>query len=463
MKMTHSSHNQIKWQNVIFYMLFIGIILVLGYFSKVYKFESDWTFSNRNTLTETTQTLLATLDKPLKFVAYVPDDPVLHKELSKLVNKYKRFKADSSIEFVNPDLEPAKAKNAGIEYTGQLALHLGNKHEIIETTDEQTIVTTLQRLNRDSERFVIFLEGHKERDPFSPQSTGMTKLLSALKKQGFKVQPHNLIRTQSIPDNTDILVIAAAQAAVPEGELKIIQTYVKNGGHLLWLQDPDSTDTLTPLADQLGIIIHKGTVVDSNIELQQMLGIQNAAAIPVIDYGRSKITKNIETATLFPFSCMIEEDFDAKSKDEINGEYDAFLSSMPTSWLETGSLTEGDITFDADKDDIQGPIPLAISLKKKINKENDETTEQRIIIVGDSDFMLNSFIGYGSNMDLAMNIFNWLSADDQLVELKSQTARDIQLDISENVLLSFSLFFLVLLPLGLLITGGVIWMRRRKA
>lgn len=461
--MTQSSHQQIKWQNVIFYILFIGIIVLLGYLGKTYKIEADWTFDNRNTLTDTTQNLLSTLDKPLKFVAYVPDDPVLHEELSKLVDKYRRFKADTHIEFVNPDLEPAKAKNAGIAYTGQLALYLGERHEIIETTGEQTIVSVLQRLSRNAPRFAIFLEGHKERDPFSPQSTGMKKLVDTLQKQGFKIQPHNLLRTQSIPTNTDILVIAAPQTKLLEGELKIIQRYMKNGGKLLWLQDPDSTDSLTPLADQLGIVIHKGTVVDSNIELQQMLGIQNAAAIPVLDYGRSKITKNIETQTLFPFSCMIEEDFDAKGNDDISGEYDAFLSSMPTSWLETGSITEGDITFDADKDDIQGPIPLAISIKKKIKKEDDKTIEQRIIVIGDSDFMLNSFIGYGANMDLAVNMFNWLSADDKLVEIKSQTARDVQLDISEHVLLSFSLFFLILLPLGLLITGALIWIRRRKA
>ena len=463
MKMTRSSHNQIKLQNVIFYLLFIGMIILFGYLSKTYKFEADWTFGNRNTLSETSQTLLGKLDQPLKFIAYVPDDPVLHEELSKLVDKYKRFKADSTIEFVNPDLEPAKAKNAGIAYTGQLALHLGKRHEIIETTDEQTIMEALQRMSRSSERLVVFIEGHKERDPFGQQSSGMIKLTNGLQRKGFKVQPHNLLRTQSIPDNTDILVIASPEKDLLEGEVNIIKDYIKKGGKLLWLHDPDSSESLKPLADQLGINIYKGTVVDSNIELQKMLGIKNAAAIAVIDYGKSKITKSIDAQTLFPFSSMIEEDFDAKVRSDINWEYDAFLTSMPSSWLETGETDSGTITFDAAQDDIQGPIPLALSLKKKLNNDNEKAGEQRIIVMGDSDFMLNSFIGYGSNLDLANNIFNWLSNDDNLIDIKSQTAKDIRLEISDRVLISLSLFFLILLPLALLTTGVLIWMRRRKA
>ena len=463
MKMTRSSHTQITIQNTIFYILFIGFIGVLGYLSYQYKFSADWTFNNRNTLTENTQKLLKTLQQPLKFIAFVPDDPVLHQEISNVVNKYKRFKADTYLEFINPDLDPAKAKHAGVNYAGQLAVYLGNKHELIESTDEQTIATTLLRLSRNKQRFVVFLEGHGERSPFDQQSNGFSIITETLEKQGFKIQAHNLIRTQSIPNNTDILVIASPKKDLLDGEIKIIQDYLKKGGKLLWLQDPDATQSLQALADQLGILVYQGTIVDANIELQQMLGIKNAAAVPVIDYGRSPITKNLQIQTLFPFSTMVEEDFDAKIKDAINWKYDTFLSSLPSSWLETGETTQSNITFDPDKGDKQGPIPLGIALRRALDNDNKKTDEQRIIIIGDSDFMANSFIGYGANIDLANSLFNWLSTDDNLIEIKPQTARDIRLNISEPVLILFSIFFLIVLPLGLLLTGFIIWLKRRKA
>lgn len=458
MKITRHSHRDLKLYNALFYILFFAVVLLLGYVSKTYKFEADWTAGNRNTLTETTQNILAKLDKPLKFIAYIPDDPALQEELKLLVDKYKRFKADTSLEIVNPDLQPAKAKNAGVTYTGQVILHLGDKQESVEAIDEQTIVQTLYRLSREKQRVITFLSGHNERNPFSPQSTGISSLSDVLSRQGFEVQSHNLISTQAIPNNTDILVIAAPQTAYLEGEIKIIQAYIKAGGKLLWLHDPDSSDSLTPLADQLGILVHTGTIVDANQELQQLLGIRNAAVIPVIDYTRSSITKGIDRQTLFPFSTMIEEDFDAKIKADMLWQYNAFLNTMPTSWLEKGDINSSTLIFEVEKDDRQGPIPLGLSLSKV-----KDDAQQRIIVMGDSDFLLNSFIGYGANLDLARNIFNWLGQDDGLLNLPTQIGEDIHLELSDNLLISLSFFFLILLPLALIVTGSLIWIRRQKS
>jgi ABC-type uncharacterized transport system involved in gliding motility auxiliary subunit len=117
MKITTRSQRQLKWHNILFYLLFITVIISLGYLSHTYKFEADWTASNRNTLTETSQTLLNNLHKPLKFIAYIPDEPALHAEIKMLVSKYQRFKADTQIEFINPDLQPDQAKKAGVTYT----------------------------------------------------------------------------------------------------------------------------------------------------------------------------------------------------------------------------------------------------------------------------------------------------------------------------------------------------------
>jgi ABC-type uncharacterized transport system involved in gliding motility auxiliary subunit len=299
----------------------------------------------------------------------------------------------------------------------------------------------------------------------------MSTLVDSLSQQGFIIQRHNLLSTQSIPENTDILVIAAPRSKVSAGEVTLLQNYIKQGGQLLWLHDPDSTQSLNPLAEQLGILLYTGTVVDANQELQQLLGIRNVAAIPVIEYGKSMLTKGIETQTLFPFSTMIEEDFDAKVKPDMEWQYDAFLSSMSSSWLETGDINASTLIFEVENNDQQGPIPLALSLKKSYTSDtnqgdevdNDRRKEQRIVIMGDSDFMLNAFIGYGSNLDLARNIFNWLSQDDSTISIPTSIATDTRLALSDSVLISLSLFFLILLPLGLIIAGVFIWIQRRKA
>ena len=127
MKMSKQVHRWLGLQSWIFYVLLVVIIGLLGFLGNTFKFEADWTYGNRNSLSAPTQALLKTLDKPLKFIAYIPERPDLEAELRKMIGKYQRIKTDTSIEFVNPDLDPVRAKQDGIQYAGQLAIHLGER------------------------------------------------------------------------------------------------------------------------------------------------------------------------------------------------------------------------------------------------------------------------------------------------------------------------------------------------
>ena len=108
----------------------------------------------------------------------------------------------------------------------------------MDSASEETIGNAIQRMSRGGERLVVFLEGHGERNPLADESTGMSQLVANLQRNGFKIQPHNLVRTQSIPQNASFAVIAAPQQDLLPGEVDVLKKYVEQGGNLLWLQDP---------------------------------------------------------------------------------------------------------------------------------------------------------------------------------------------------------------------------------
>ena len=143
--------------------------------------------------------------------------------------KYQRVKPEIKLEFVNPDLDPVRAKQDGIQYAGQMAIHLGERSEVVEQTTEPVIANAIQRMSRGAERLVVFLEGHEERNPLSDNSNGLTQFLSTLERSGFKVQPHNIVRTQSIPQNARFLVIASPQKDLLPGEVEVIKKYAQIG------------------------------------------------------------------------------------------------------------------------------------------------------------------------------------------------------------------------------------------
>jgi ABC-type uncharacterized transport system involved in gliding motility auxiliary subunit len=468
MKMSKNAHRLVGLHNAIFYLLFVVIIGLLGFFGREFKFAADWTYGSRNSLSAPTQTLLQTLKQPLKFIAYIPENPTLQGQVKQLVGKYQRIKADTTLEFVNPDLDPTRAKQDGVEHAGQLAIHLGDHTEVMDSASEETIGNAIQRMSRGGERLVVFLEGHGERQPLATQSTGMSQLVANLQRSGFKIQPHNLVRTQAIPQNASFAVIAAPQQDFLPGEVDVLKKYVEQGGNLLWLQDPGSLHGLQPLEELLGLQIYEGTVVDANQQLQALLGINHPAVVPVVDYGKSEIVQKLAgTQTIFPFATMIARDPQVSAKSgALAWQAEEFLNTLPTSWLESSGVLEGAVKFDEGSNDQAGPVPIGVTLTRTLEVATDKPEakprEQRVVVIGDSDFMLNSFIGLGANLDLASNTFNWLSADDNLLEVPVIRAPDTKLDLSETAGFVLGTFFLFILPIGLLLAGVLIWWRRRR-
>lgn len=471
MKMTKGMHRSIGVQNVIFYLLFFIVLGLLAFLSREFHFQADWTYGNRNSLTEATRSLLEQTDQPLKFVAYIPEDAMLQEQLRKLVAKYQRVKPDIKLEFVNPDLDPVRAKQDGIQYAGQMVIHLGDRSEVIEQTTESVIANAIQRMSRGAERLVVFLEGHGERDPLAETSNGLSQFLASLERSGFKVQPHNLVRTQSIPNNARFLVIASPQKDLLAGEVDLLKNYLEQGGNLLWLQDPGGLKGLKPLADLLGLKISEGSVLDANEQLHAVLGVSHPAIVPVVDYGRSPIAEKLTgSQSLFPFSTMIERN-PAENKSALVWQTEELLTTLPNSWLETGAI-DGAVTYEEDKGDVLGPISIGFTLTRLLEQpEAAQTTElanakqerqQRVVVIGDSDFLINSFIGQGVNLELATNIFNWLSADDKLLNIQVNNAPDTSFTLGETSSLVLASFFLIILPLSLIGLGSFIWFRRRR-
>jgi len=94
---------------------------------------------------------------------------------------------------------------------------------------------------------------------------------------------------------------------------------------------------------------------------------------------------------------------------------------------------------------------------------DDTYKEQRLIIVGDGDFLSNVFLGYGGNLDLGLKMINWLATDDTLIDIPSKTAVDLDLELSSSAVILLGGIFLFILPLGLISMGLSVWLWRRKA
>ena len=139
------------------------------------------------------------------------------------------------------------------------------------------------------------------------------------------------------------------------------------------------------------------------------------------------------------------------------------LSTGKHTWSETGKL-KGEIENNIDTE-IQGPLTLGLSLQRKLEVEEDDelvTKEQRIIVMGDGDFLSNTYFSNNGNGELGSRIISWLSNDDDFVKIVSKTATDTQLKTPFIILGVLGVVFLFLIPIILVSIGILIQIRRKK-
>lgn len=453
---TPEKKRKLRIQSYFFTLLFLSITGLLAWFSTQYNASSDWTYGNRNSLTESSIQLLKAMPEPVNLLVFLPKQASMRLAVEELLNRYKQHKSDFNYRILNPDLDIELAKLENITRYGQVVVKYNNKKERLDNLNESILGNALSRLSRSQASHAVFLQGHGERNPHAQDNTGYSKLANALSAKGLEVSSHNLL-SGSLPTDTTLVVIAGAEKGFLPGEVERLQQYIKVGGNLLWLQDPDTDTRLDNLAKQLNLSFTKGTLVDADPQLRATLRIEHPATIAVLQYNVHDITKQIPYNTLF----MLAGSVDFIPQDNSSWSGTTLFSSRQSTWSETSTLLSKTLEFEKDKGDTLGPLPMAQALLRD-TVFNNKSKPQRIVVVADSDFLANNAIGAGANLMLGENIFNWLSRDEQLISFEIKSAPDLQLKLSDTAITLIGITFLVILPAGLLFSGLLIWRRRKK-
>jgi ABC-type uncharacterized transport system involved in gliding motility auxiliary subunit len=446
MRANRKSRYQLRLASTSFVILLLAVAGVLLWLSREYHAQFDWTHGARNTLSEASRNLLATLDQPVQVTAFARDTEGLRQQIGEFVGRYQKHKKDIALEIVNPDTDPARVRAANVRLDGEMVVTYNGRRENINQMSEEAFTNALARLGRGGERWVVFLGGHGERSPDRQANFDLSTWAAQLNKRGLKTKALALGGNTAIPQNTSVLVIAGPRVNLLGGEVKQIGKYLAGGGNLLWLAEPGPLHGLERVAESLGVELLRGTVVDP---ASQSITGTAGNFIVITRYGMHPAVQNFDLMTLFPEAAGLSV------QPPTGWEQQTILDTAPTAWVEAGAPT-GKIQFDAGKD-VRGPVNLAVALTRK-----QEGREQRVVVVGDGDFLSNAYVGNGGNLDLGMNLVNWVASDDAYINVPARTAPDLNLTLSQTAQIVILLGFLVVVPLALLGSGLGIWWRRRK-
>ncbi|MEO1766969.1 GldG family protein [Thiobacter aerophilum] len=430
----------------VFIVLLLILAALLAALSRQYHTSWDLSLNARNSLSPGSQAFLAKLSGPVRITAYCAPDGDTARAIRDFLTPYQRVKRDMALTFVDPDREPQLARAAGIQREGELVVEYAGRSEHLTLLNEMSFTNLLMRLARDRERVVMYLDGHGERKLEGGANFDLGEFGGQLTRRGFRLSPLKLTLAQEVPANAALLVIAGPRVDLLPGEVDKLKAWLYRGGNLLWLMEPGPLHGLQPLAEQLGLVLNPGVVVDP--------AAQNLNAPPTwalsAAYAHHPVIGPMELVTVFPMARAVgvaeaHDDWQATSLVEV----------APRGWVETGP-PNGPLRFDKGQD-TPGPVTVAVALER-----HREGHAQRVVVVGSADFLSNQFLGNGGNLDLGVNMINWLAGDDNLISIQPRPTRDAEFALSRSRASGIALVFLVVLPLAFLSMGGLLWWRRRK-
>lgn len=297
-----------------------------------------------------------------------------------------------------------------------------------------------------------FLVGHGEHSPKDTSDVdGYSKLAEVFRRND--VIPDTLdtlLGTNTIPLDCNLLVIAGPTQALSTSELDKISQYLDQGGRLFVLFDVRSARHPTGLESILAkwnVGVSDRTVRDPDF------AINKSSAFKVTDFETHDITKSLVGSALeivLPRPVGRIKSASSTAVDEPQVTDLAFSS--------TNSILE---------DSPEGkrrPYPLIAAVER--NGAKGVATVRgttRMLVTGDSIFLDNEVIDSGANEDFADAAVNWLL--DRTVLLAGvgpQPVKEYQLLLAKKQVGEARGILLGAIPGGILLFGGLVWLRRRK-
>ncbi len=451
MKISLNTHRAYRIQQFVFYILLIAVIALLANVTLQYSKSWDWTQSDRHTLSATTQSLLSSLDKPITIKAFASPKSEYKTAIEALVKRYQAQSSLIEVEFIDPNFAPDEVREFNVQQQGEMIVFHDAKQERVLNLSEQSLTNAIMSVARSKEQWLLFIEGHGERSPFSEANFNLSSWGKQLEAKGFKYRGFNLTENTQIPTNTAAIILASPEKTWLPGEVNILKSYIENGGNLLWLAEPDTHEHLAAIAQQLDIEFIPGAIIDANAEL---LGINDPQFVLITDYANHPISQATTSVTLLPKATALEQ-----SNTESKWDLTELLRTQQNTWSELGDTNADIIEFDEGIDSL-GPLTVGVLLTRLIDEETER--QQRIAIIGDGDFISNTYLGNGANLELSLALVNWLAHDDSFISIPVKATVDSQLNLSTTQAAIIGLGFLFILPLILLSIGGWVWWSRRR-
>jgi len=486
-------------------ILLIALTFMINWLGARHWRRLDWTKSHLYTLSEKTGNVLHNLKDEVKVVVFMTPASALYDQVHELLSRYGAASDKIKVEYIDPDKEPLKTKQLAQQYgisaantvvfavgdrtkyvsSDQMAeydysgLRMGQQPTVKSFKGEEMFTSAILSLVAPTVPKVYFVTGHGEASlAAAERGRTINTLKEALKRENVTTADTSLL-SGKVPEDADVLAILGPTAPFAANEIEVLSSWLEAGGRLVVCLDPligrDGTmksTRLEPLLKDHGVAVQNDLVIDPS----RRLPFFDLSAVYLTDFTPHPVTQGLEgMAVLFPVTRSL------KPVDGPDWTARGLVRTSAEGWGETNlaQLLKG-TPVAKDDTDVAGPVDVAVVVETKEKKDapGDEKASGeaadskdpakasdgkgfRLVAFGDSDFLTDGQIANAGNMTLALNAFNWLAHREEALGIPPRAVEHVSLFLSKQQLNMILLITLLFMPAAVIVTGIVVWRRRR--
>lgn len=312
---------------------------------------------------------------------------------------------------------------------------------------EGQVTSAIAYVCSDDLPVLYVLQGHEE----AGLSEAMT---SAVEKENIEIQELNLLTEESVPEDADCIFILSPKKDFSKEEAEKLTAYLEGGGKAFIVSDYTGTDlpNFLSVLENYGVRPKEGVVLDGD-------SAHYASGNPsylVPDISSSEALGGLaekNSFVLMPVAQAVETLENHRDTIEI----EELLTTSDSAYIKKD--VENMTTLSKESGDEEGTFALGAAIS-----EQYDSAETKIVYLTSSSLFndsINQAVA-GGNMELLTGALSWMCGRETSVSITSKSMQMEYLTLTSASAGFWSMFATAFLPALFLVSGGIIWLRRRK-
>ncbi len=311
---------------------------------------------------------------------------------------------------------------------------------------EGKITSAIQRVLAEKKTKMYILQGHDELEVGTTMSTSFSKM-------NIETEELTLYSEDKVPSDCDILLINGATKDISKEEKDKILAYMKNGGNaVINLQyGTKNTPNLKELLRYYGLNEQIGSVCETQGNYYNYVNF----VIPTVA-SSDDITSDISGIVAMPSPVGISKLSSKNIRKSLT--ITDLMTTSEGSYLKLDTSSGKTVK---EKGDVDGPFAMGVSVTDKI----DDDKNTKLVVYASAYAFSDDIISTNQfdNGSLLTNAVKSLSDSD--VEETSINAKSLSysyVSLTQGTQILWATVMIIIIPVGLLVTGFIIWMSRRR-